>query len=88
MTARGALGRPTMRRGSAGQARRRGGRGGVTRRACYPPDRWVIDLSAGDYRLLAPQLYHTIDHPEDRLHVPAEYVPLFERTGWKPTEAA
>lgn len=50
-----------------------------------PPDRWVIDLAAGDDRLLAPQLYHRIPHPEDRLFVPAEYVALFVSKGWKTT---
>jgi endonuclease YncB( thermonuclease family) len=48
-----------------------------------PPDRWVIDLSAGDDRLLAPQLYRKIANPEDRLFVPAEYVPLFVDRGWR-----
>jgi endonuclease YncB( thermonuclease family) len=50
-----------------------------------PPDRWVIDLSAEDDRLLAPQLYHQIANPEDRLYIPGEYVPLFEAKGWKAT---
>jgi hypothetical protein len=48
-----------------------------------PPDRWVIDLSAGDDRLRAPQLYWKIANPEDRLFVPAEYVPLFVDRGWR-----
>ena len=53
----------------------------VSRRT--PPDRWVIDLGAGDDRLLHPQLYVTIPNPEDRLFVPAQYVPLFESKGWR-----
>jgi len=48
-----------------------------------PPDRFVIDLSAGDDRLMSPDHYYRIPHPEDRLFVPAEYVPLFEARGWR-----
>jgi hypothetical protein len=48
-----------------------------------PPDRWVIDLSKEDVALLPPQHYHTIPFPEDRLFVPAEYVPLFVEHGWR-----
>ncbi len=48
-----------------------------------PPDRWVIDLSARDGRLLAPQLYPRIERAEDRLFVGAAYVPLFESKGWR-----
>jgi endonuclease YncB( thermonuclease family) len=47
-----------------------------------PPDRWVIDLSAGDDRLRPPQRYHEILHAEDRLFVAEEYVPLFIAKGW------
>jgi hypothetical protein len=48
-----------------------------------PPDRWLVDLSSDDSVLLPPQSYTTVAHPEDRLFVPAEYVPLWEQTGWK-----
>lgn len=47
-----------------------------------PPDRWVIDLSKNDNVLLKPQNYYTIPHMEDRLFIPAEYVPLFVECGW------
>ena len=47
------------------------------------PDRWVINLAAGDDRLLPPQRYVEIANLEDRLFVPAEYVPLFVNKGWK-----
>src|SRR5215218_10334184 len=47
------------------------------------PDRWVIDLTAGDDRIHPPHAYHRILHPEDRLFVPQEYIPLFETKGWK-----
>ncbi|HEU0200120.1 MAG TPA: hypothetical protein VFR86_06755, partial [Burkholderiaceae bacterium] len=47
------------------------------------PNRWVIDLSRDDDRLLAPQRYFEIPRPEDRLFVPAEYVPLFVERGWQ-----
>jgi hypothetical protein len=48
-----------------------------------PPDRWVIDLAAADDLLRAPQTYHEIVNPEDRLFVPEEYVPLFATKGWR-----
>jgi endonuclease YncB( thermonuclease family) len=48
-----------------------------------PPDRWVIDLSRGDDALVPPQWYFEIANPEDRLFVPAEYVPLFVDQGWR-----
>ena len=47
------------------------------------PNRWVIDLTRDDERLLPPQKYFTVSNPEDRLFVPSEYVPLFERKGWR-----
>jgi len=48
-----------------------------------PPDRWVIDLSLDDDVLIQPQNYHTIQHAEDRLWVPQEYIPLFVEAGWR-----
>jgi endonuclease YncB( thermonuclease family) len=48
-----------------------------------PPDRWVIDLATADDLLRRPEDYHAIPHPEDRLFVPAEYVPLFVEAGWR-----
>lgn len=48
-----------------------------------PPDRWVIDLSKNDDALIEPQGYYTIPNPEDRLFIPAEYVPLFRERGWR-----
>jgi hypothetical protein len=50
-----------------------------------PPDRWVIDLSADDDRLHPPQSYIAIPNAEDRLFLPAEYVPLFVENGWRRT---
>ncbi|MTI42806.1 hypothetical protein JM93_01674 [Roseibium hamelinense] len=47
-----------------------------------PPSRWVIDLSGDDRVLYHPQTYFQIPNPEDRLWVPAEFVPLFETAGW------
>jgi endonuclease YncB( thermonuclease family) len=47
------------------------------------PERWVIDLTSDDNRLLRPIDYHTIGHLEDRLYIPAEYVALFEDKGWQ-----
>jgi len=48
-----------------------------------PPDRWVIDLGRRDDTLLRPQDYHEVRHPEDRLFVPPEHVPLFVEAGWR-----
>lgn len=48
-----------------------------------PPNRWLIDLNSDDNRLLPPQKYFTVPHPEDRLWIPPEYVPLFAEAGWK-----
>jgi endonuclease YncB( thermonuclease family) len=46
------------------------------------PARWVIDLSQNDDVLIPPQEYHTIANVEDRLFIPADYLPLFEKAGW------
>jgi endonuclease YncB( thermonuclease family) len=48
-----------------------------------PPDRWLVDLSTNDNALLPPQAYPDIPLPEDRLFIPAEYVPLWVEHGWK-----
>lgn len=56
----------------------------VARRS--PPERWVIDLGRNDDTLLAPQAYFRVANPEDRLFVPAEYVPLFVERGWRRPE--
>lgn len=47
------------------------------------PQRWVIDLSRNDRTLLKPTSYHSIPRAEDRLFIPAEYVPLFVSKGWQ-----
>jgi len=48
------------------------------------PDRFVIDLAGiGSNRLLKPEDYYTIENPEDRLHIPSEYVQLFLSFGWQ-----
>src|SRR6266536_3398924 len=52
----------------------------LARRAA--PERWVIDLGRNDDTLIAPQAYFQVAAPEDRLFVPAEYVPLFVEKGW------
>jgi endonuclease YncB( thermonuclease family) len=48
-----------------------------------PPDRWVIDLGANDDMILKPQNYHTIDNVEDRLFIPADFLCLFQHSGWQ-----
>jgi hypothetical protein len=47
------------------------------------PNRAVIDLSKDDDVMLRPQSYFRIPNPEDRLFVPAEFVPLFAARGWR-----
>lgn len=47
------------------------------------PSRAVIDLSRNDEVMLRPQSYFKIPHPEDRLWVPAQFVPLFAAKGWR-----
>jgi endonuclease YncB( thermonuclease family) len=47
------------------------------------PERWVIDLSKNDDRLIPPQQYHTVPNIEDRLFIPSDYLPLFVEAGWK-----
>src|SRR4030095_3662362 len=47
------------------------------------PSRGVIDLSKKDDVILRPQSYFKIPHPEDRLFVPAEFIPLFSAKGWR-----
>lgn len=47
------------------------------------PNRAVIDLSKNDDVMLRPQSYFKIPHPEDRLFVPGEFVPLFAAKGWR-----
>ncbi len=47
------------------------------------PKRWVIDLGENDDVLIRPENYHQIPHPEHRLFISAQYVPLFVENGWK-----
>lgn len=47
------------------------------------PDRWVIDLGGHAPTLLKPENYHTVANVEDRLFVPSDHLPLFERVGWQ-----
>jgi hypothetical protein len=48
-----------------------------------PPSRAVIDLSRKTDTLLHPQSYWKVPNPEDRLFVPAEFIPAFAARGWK-----
>lgn len=47
------------------------------------PGRYVMDLTADSNRLIHPHNYFAVPNPEDRLWIPAIYVPFFERAGWK-----
>ena len=47
------------------------------------PVRAVIDLSTPTDTVLRPQSYFRIPRPEDRLFLPAEFVPLFAARGWR-----
>jgi hypothetical protein len=44
-------------------------------------------MDPADNRLYPPQAYWRVPNPEDRLFVPAEYVPLFIDRGWKKRRA-
>jgi endonuclease YncB( thermonuclease family) len=47
------------------------------------PDRYVVDLrDEGNNLLLKPEEYIKIPHQEDRLHIPGEFVPIFQVYGW------
>ena len=48
-----------------------------------PPSRWLVDLTSESEKLIAPQDYYTVEHPEDRLFIPTEYIPLWVESGWK-----
>jgi hypothetical protein len=48
-----------------------------------PPSRAVIDLSRASDVLLHPQSYWKVPNSEDRLYVPAEFIPAFAARGWK-----
>jgi hypothetical protein len=52
-----------------------------------PPDRWLVDLGGDSDNdtgtLIPPQCYPRVPLPEDRLFIPAEYVPLWVEKGWK-----
>jgi endonuclease YncB( thermonuclease family) len=48
-----------------------------------PPDRWLIDLSDSADTIIPPQSYIGVPLPEDRLFVPAQYVPLWVEHGWR-----
>jgi hypothetical protein len=48
-----------------------------------PPDRYVINLATPfTNQLINPERYYVISNPEDRLYIPKEYGPLFEKNGW------
>ncbi len=47
------------------------------------PGRYVIDLRSDSDRMIHPHDYPTVPNTEDRLWLPSEYVPLFEKAGWK-----
>ena len=48
-----------------------------------PPDRWLVDLGGDGGNLIPPQCYPRVPLPEDRLFIPAEYVPLWVERGWQ-----
>jgi len=47
------------------------------------PSRYVIDLTSDSNLLIKPENYYRIPHAEDRLWIPAEFVPLFVEQGWQ-----
>lgn len=50
-----------------------------------PPGRHVIDLTSESNQLIPPDQYFKVPHAEDRLWIPSQYVPLFEKAGWQAT---
>lgn len=46
-----------------------------------PPSRYFIDFSSTSNQILKPTDYFRC-LPEDRLFIPSEYIPLFEKRGW------
>jgi hypothetical protein len=48
-----------------------------------PPNRWLVNLSAADDRLIPPQKYHTVAAAEDRLWIPDQYLALWVEKGWR-----
>ncbi len=52
------------------------------------PERYVVNLAdEGSRYLLDPSLYYTVPNPEDRLHIPPEYLPIFKAFGWEVARA-
>lgn len=47
------------------------------------PSRYVMDLTSDSDELIRPEEYYSVPFPEDRLWIPAVYVPLFKEHGWK-----
>lgn len=45
--------------------------------------RYLIDLNSTSDQLIHPLNYPAVPHSEDRLWIPAAYVPLFQEAGWK-----
>ena len=48
-----------------------------------PLDRWLIDLTRSSDTVIPPQSDPSVPLPEDRLFMPAEYVPLWVEKGWR-----
>ncbi|MCA9060700.1 MAG: hypothetical protein KDA85_19445, partial [Planctomycetaceae bacterium] len=46
------------------------------------PERALIDLNADSDQLIHPLNYPSVPNAEDRLWIPAQYIPLFEAHGW------
>ncbi|MFN4147679.1 MAG: hypothetical protein ACK4GN_17780, partial [Runella sp.] len=49
-------------------------------------NRYAIDLSKDDgtnHKVVKPENYFEIPNIEDRLFIPAEYLPLFRENGWR-----
>ena len=46
------------------------------------PSRYLIDLNSDSEELIPPDQYFRVPQPEDRLWIPAWYVPLFRQAGW------
>jgi endonuclease YncB( thermonuclease family)/uncharacterized protein YegP (UPF0339 family) len=56
----------------------------LSRAGSNGPDRYVINLGAANGNtILRPEKYYSIPKAEDRLFIPAQFVPLFKENGWQ-----
>jgi hypothetical protein len=47
------------------------------------PFRYVVDISNPEPIIIPPEDYYLIRNVEDRFFIPEEYLPIFEKRGYK-----